>query len=72
MEIKSSFINAFLGDRTWRGDKKIFDRNIAILESFTESIPSVFVYSAIGSSETWFNYGVVVEIYGYWIEYIKT
>ena len=67
MEIKSSFINAFLGDRTWRGDKKIFDRNIAILESFTESIPSFFVYMAIGSGETWFNHGVGVENYGYCI-----
>ena len=48
-------------------DKKIFDRNIAILESFTESIPSFFVYMAIGSGETWFNHGVGVENYGYCI-----
>ena len=56
----------FLGDKTWRVDKNIFDRNIAILESFTESIPSVFVYTAIGSGETWFTHRVAINIYGYW------
>ena len=45
-------------------DKDIFDRNITILESFTESIPSVMVYVTIGSSEFWFNKGVILEVFG--------
>ena len=46
-------------------DKTIFDHNIALLESFTESIPAIIVYGTIGSGEFWFNYAVILKVFGY-------
>ena len=41
------------GDKDWRRERKIYDKRIAILEPFIESIPSVMVQLAIWFTETW-------------------
>ena len=53
-----------LGNNAWVKEKDILDTHIGTLEPFTESLPSVLVYTTIGTAEVWFTASQSKERFG--------